>query len=243
MVADQEERTGFPHLQAAVVHDGSTRRRTVELPEESAIRFHGSRQRGRDDQSGRGHVCLRSEIESRGIHQDQKAVGVDPSENLRGLSVVDLVEDHRPWRRLVKTHRLPRVEVEGLPLEEGILRNGDVPMGSADGGCRGAGLDRQSGGSGGLQSAMEAQRHRHADCPCDPASGSVGGEVRESIVHQNCPPTERLARGSPRWLLALSIRGQPTVTLRSRVLFKLAETPNPALHKSRRLTNASRVIG
>lgn len=128
IVADEESGTAVSEIDLAVIYDAGGRRRCIETPWAATGQVgHGDRRR-RHQESMRGDGRLSSDVKSRGVLEHDITVGVELSQDLRGILIVDLIPDQRRRGRLNKRGRFGEAYIKTLPIDESAIGGLDRQM-------------------------------------------------------------------------------------------------------------------
>ena len=165
-----------------------------------------SLRRGRGHQVA--HVHLRAAVEHHAVAVDDhhRAVGLDLALDLRGarLRIVDAVQ-HRPVRILAELHRGVAADVEGLPVQDGLLAgllDGDVDAAVGGGLHRRPGVAPAGGQGIGVHLRPPSARPSGAAPPWParrrgPRAGPPAARRSTRRCAPGCPPSVAAARARP----------------------------------------------
>ena len=77
---------------------------------------------GGGDDRARINLCARGEVDARRVDEEDAPVRLQLSEYLGRVTAEDTVQEGRLCVRLEDAHALARCDIEGLPVDDGVLR-------------------------------------------------------------------------------------------------------------------------
>ena len=77
---------------------------------------------GGGDDRARIDLCARGEVDARRVDEEDASVRLQLSEDLGRVAAEDTVQEGRLCVRLEDAHALARCDIEGLPVDDGVLR-------------------------------------------------------------------------------------------------------------------------
>ena len=77
---------------------------------------------GGGDDRARINLCARGEVDTRRVDEEDAPVRLQLSEDLGRVAAEDAVQEGRLCVRLEDAHALACCDIEGLPVDDGILR-------------------------------------------------------------------------------------------------------------------------